>query len=938
MNSTLTIRLTRIPRRQAKPDLLSALLRSIRRIRRAGFLAPRCIAPAITAILILVAAGCRPLGVFTVNSSADHGDSHSGDGICRTAASATECTLRAALEEANALAGTETIQFNLPAGSEAIFVTSMLPEITGSLTLDGTTQPGYDGDNPRVQINGQYVSTPYTDGLRMQSGSDVTVKALKILNFSNNGIFSGGKLTVDRSVFTANHGYGIGSSAVSPDSVVNTVRNSTMSGNGEEGLYAWNKNLSLEHVLISQNSGPGIANLFGSLSLNDVTIYDNDATSSAYWYSGGIYFQGDGVLTITGSTIQANTAMDGRSLAGGIAINGGSANITDTLITDNQGFASGGMYIQGGSVHLDGCTLSRNVGWHAGGVFLSDEAGGELWVENGTRIGKPGEGNTASIYSEGYRYGGGIFNQRNIHVSDSYIENNSGVGIQSEFSADTGSMEITRSHIDGNTLGGIVAWNANLTFTDSALGNNGGNGIAMQEGNLLLQNGNVEGNEGIGINLAGTNLQMANSSVNRNADHGIAAAAPGATPLVNALIEDSRITENGGRGMSAESANLVINGTTVQGNRAGGIAADNARINMTNCTLSGNQTPGNGGGMYGHNLIGAVIKNSTISGNRASGAGGGLYLWALPTGIGVQLLDVTISGNQARTTGGGLEAAMGEIHLNNVTIVQNDSAFGGGLYSGATTSVTNSILAQNAVGNCGGNAASSGYNLDDAGSCLFTGPGDLSGLPADLGPLQGNGGETFTHALLPGSPALDAGNDATCLPIDQRWIPRPQGLHCDIGAFEAENPATATPPAVTSTLTPTRTSTLTPSPSLAAILFDPVTFSTDIVYAYGRSCNPKEVTVQVKVTPAEWVKSVGLFFRLEEKNGTRVGPWGGGLAMIPRGGGWHRLTLYGEDLIGGFQSNDEIWVAIQFAANGEDGQVLARSPVYRQVTLGKCYQ
>jgi hypothetical protein len=230
---------------------------------------------------------------------------------------------------------------------------------------------------------------------------------------------------------------------------------------------------------------------------------------------------------------------------------------------------------------------------------------------------------------------------------------------------------------------------------------------------------------------------------------------------------------------------------------------------MTNSTLSGYQTSGNGGGLYGYSVIGAVIKNSTFSGNRAPGSGGGLYLWALPTGIGVQLLNITISGNQVGTTGGGLEA---------------------------------------------------------------------------------------------------------------------------------ENPATATPPSITSTRTPTRTSMWTPTPIPAAILFNPVNFSSKIIYISGRACEPKELNVEVRVAPADLVFSVGLFHRLEKKNGPKVGPWSEGLAMTSEGGGWYELTLYGEDLLGGFQSNDEIWVAIQFVANGKDGQVLARSQIYRQVTLGKCYQ
>ncbi|MEP6896755.1 MAG: choice-of-anchor Q domain-containing protein, partial [Chloroflexota bacterium] len=62
---------------------------------------------------------------------------------------------------------------------------------------------------------------------------------------------------------------------------------------------------------------------------------------------------------------------------------------------------------------------------------------------------------------------------------------------------------------------------------------------------------------------------------------------------------------------------------------------------------------------------------------------------------------------------------------------------------------------------------------------------DLVVWDALIGPLVDNGGPTLTHALLPGSPAIDAGDDAACSAVDQRGIARPQGAHCDIGSYES---------------------------------------------------------------------------------------------------------------------------------------------------------
>jgi hypothetical protein len=91
---------------------------------------------------------------------------------------------------------------------------------------------------------------------------------------------------------------------------------------------------------------------------------------------------------------------------------------------------------------------------------------------------------------------------------------------------------------------------------------------------------------------------------------------------------------------------------------------------------------------------------------------------------------------------------------------------------------------------------SNGYNLSSDGSCDFSGPGDLNNTDPKLGPLQNNGGPTQTQALLPGSPAIDAGNPSGCtdnkgnlLKTDQRGAPRPgkeDTSGCDMGAYERQ--------------------------------------------------------------------------------------------------------------------------------------------------------
>ena len=133
--------------------------------------------------------------------------------------------------------------------------------------------------------------------------------------------------------------------------------------------------------------------------------------------------------------------------------------------------------------------------------------------------------------------------------------------------------------------------------------------------------------------------------------------------------------------------------------------------------------------------------------------------------------------------------------LSSSTVSHNQAADGGGIYSHGPVNLLNTIVAsQPAGGDCGGTGMriSQGHNLDSDGTCIIGGAiGDITDPDPLLGPLQDNGGPTETHALLPGSPAIDAGDDATCPVADQRGVPRPpekdgDTTSCDIGAYETE--------------------------------------------------------------------------------------------------------------------------------------------------------
>ncbi len=826
------------------------------------------ILPSLTVLLLLMlATGCGPVGgPFVVNSSGDAGDSSPGDGFCRTGSSLTNCTLRAALQEANALAGTQTINFNLPAGSDFIYPIIGLPEITDAVIIDGSTQPGFDGGKPVVHVDGSHLgaAVPPTSGFKIAADVNVTIQALQILRFTLDGIENNGNLTLDHMEIAANQMDGINSFRGS-EGISIAINHSTIFENGGTGVAGINTHFAMDDVSVERNSVGGMIVLSGSLNLNHGTVADNTAPDDD---GGGLYLAMAGNSAISNTTIEGNTS--GHKGGGLYLWNLPAAILTmqNCTFDGNYGYDGGAIYIDAGIAHLSASTLMGNRAQHSGGgVFVGVVNDATLYVEAGSIIGKPGAGNISNAMPTSLGLGGGIYSMKNLNIADSTIAANTGDGIYNE------------------------------------------------GGTIQMQNSTVQGNTGSGIEsfISGTTVDI--------------------------QITHSNFFSNGVSGIGAINANLTITEGTIKDNPFSGIMMNGGSLTLTDSVVLDNHTNYDGGGIAGYNLGDAAITNTTISGNSSTGSGGGLYLWGMGMGAALKLHNVTISGNRAGTTGGGLEAGSGVLELNNVTLAQNTAASAGGLHSAATVHVTNTILAGNAGGNCGGTIMSDGYNLDTTDACALAGPSDLSGMPAMLGPLQNNGGFSETHALLPGSPALETGNDSTCLPTDERGIARPQGLHCDIGAFEAESPATATPLAITSTLTSTLTPTKTPTLTPAPIIFDPVNFSVEIIYSrFGRSCNPKQLTIQVRVSQPGLVFSLGLFYRLEEKEGTNITPWSAGFAMIPQGSGWYQLPITSEDFPDTSKWGHDAWLEIQFIANGKDGQPIARSAVYRNVTVSQCYQ
>ncbi|BFM39751.1 choice-of-anchor Q domain-containing protein [Synechocystis sp. LKSZ1] len=266
---------------------------------------------------------------------------------------------------------------------------------------------------------------------------------------------------------------------------------------------------------------------------------------------------------------------------------------------------------------------------------------------------------------------------------------------------------------------------------------------------------------------------------------------PGANLLTISGNNASRVfvidDNNENNAETVEISGLTISGGLVTTGSGGGIF-NLENLSLRNSTLSGNSADSFGGGIF--NRIGTVtVSNSTISGNSTTVfAGGGIF-----NDMGtVTVSNSTISGNSTRF-GGGIFNDMGTVTVSNSTINGNSANLtGGGIVNNAgTTSLTTTIVANNIAGNGDGNnlllsdgTINASNSLIESNADLINGTNsnNIFGVDPLLGSLQNNGGTTLTHALLPGSPAIGAGN--TTPSTDQRGISRPQGTNGDIGAFE----------------------------------------------------------------------------------------------------------------------------------------------------------
>ncbi|MEY2510438.1 MAG: hypothetical protein QOE26_1201 [Verrucomicrobiota bacterium] len=312
----------------------------------------------------------------------------------------------------------------------------------------------------------------------------------------------------------------------------------------------------------------------------------------------------------------------------------------------------------------------------------------------------------------------------------------------------------------------------------------------------------------------------------RSITHPVTIVGPGARTLTINGKGASRIFN-----IQAGAGSVTISGLTLANAKAassgafpngwGGAIFNSASLTLTDCTLSGNSASFHGGAILNNGSSSGnatlTLTNCTLTGNSSTMSGGAILNLGSPSGHAtLNMTNCTLNQNSASQHGGaiyndGTNAGNAALTLTNCTFNQNTSTLvAGGIYNDAfnqgQVSGTATLVLRNTIIRSGANGAnlvneqgtitSQGSNLssDAAGGDAATGPGgflnqagDIRNTDPKLDTLKSNGGPTDTVALLAGSPAINAGNDALAPSTDQRGKPR-IGVS-DIGAFEFTPPS-----------------------------------------------------------------------------------------------------------------------------------------------------
>jgi hypothetical protein len=550
-----------------------------------------------------------------------------------------------------------------------------------------------------------------------------------------------------------------------------------------------NTSLTLNNVTIANGrctNGAGIFNDGGTVSLSNVSFETNVAyvyTNEPFGAEGGAIYDRAGTVNATNCNFFGNAAAPPpkyqgpfEARGGAIRDKGGFVCLKDCVFAGNS--ACGGIVPSWAGSYMD-------PGANGAGGAIYNDTGASLIASGCEFSANSASGGPGSISSSPGMYannggsgtGGAVFNSGVMEADACTFRLNSGVG-----AAGGGSPGSVGNYEGGSGNGGGIFNSGSLVVQSNAFLNNtvcGGSGGNAGPGPMTgLAGGTGGSGSGGGIcNLGSLFLQGSTF-----ADNAATGAGGG----------------QGGNGVAANSSAGAQPGGTggLGGSGNGGALFNSGTASLSDSTLVTNMGSGSMGGRGGTGGSSFGVPHHPDGANGGNGGTGGSGFGGIfDSNGGVKMTNCTIAYNLGEFGQGGAGGQGGpsDHYPGSPGKPGTNGIAAGGI--GALGSLTvNTILAGNSPSNCSGTIADAGHNLSSDNSCAFTGAGSLNSTDPMLGPLADNGGPTLTMALLPGSPAIDAGDDTAAPPTDQRGFPRPFGVASDIGAYECHPPNIATLP------------------------------------------------------------------------------------------------------------------------------------------------
>ena len=528
----------------------------------------------------------------------------------------------------------------------------------------------------------------------------------------------------------------------------------TVQGNGAELLTI---DAQQQSRIFNITAATGDFSISGLTLTQGQTTGDNADNDDTTFNGGAIRSVTDGLLTIDSSVITGNSTTGDDARGGGVFVYG-YIEVTNSTVSGNSTSGDGA---RGGGISMHVREFDLGTPGINGALTMTDSV-----VTDNHTTGLHADGGGLDAFSRTYGFSPAIKN--------------------------AGIVVLSRSEVSHNSTSGGGAHGGGINAT----------------GDVRLDHSDVVGNSSTGVLVTGGDGGGASTSLTHSG--GGIYTATGHVELIYSRVNDNFTTGLGGGGIRTRSG-VTLYHSTVSGNTATGEGGNGGGILVRNfsngviidqSTITGNSAAGEGGGIHVRRfeLAGTIssltISQSTISGNSAGESGGGLFLWPSENGGATDLLHNTITDNTSNSNGGGVFVLTGMVSLEHTIISGNTDISGDSPDVSGNIETSFSLIGDN----LGSGLTEAPIGAPDAQGNLIGGP--VGGvIDSQLGPLANCGGATLTHALRPGSPAIDMGDPAfdpsdpdghpstdDAMPYDQRGLiyARVFGGRIDIGAVESQ--------------------------------------------------------------------------------------------------------------------------------------------------------